>query len=79
MWGNYLPGMLGEILRDAREAADMTQEQLALAAGVDRSYVSQLERDLKSPTIQMLFRLCAALQTSPSKLIAKLERRLQRP
>ena len=71
--------MLGEILREAREAAGMTQEQLALAAGVDRSYVSQLERDLKSPTIQMLFRLCQALQASPSKLVGKLERRLARP
>jgi transcriptional regulator with XRE-family HTH domain len=70
--------MLGEILREAREAAGMTQEQLALAAGVDRSYVSQLERDLKSPTVQMLFRLCQAAQTSPSMLVAKLERRLGR-
>jgi transcriptional regulator with XRE-family HTH domain len=67
--------MLGEILRETREAAGFTQEQLALAAGVDRSYVSQLERNLKSPTVQMLFRLCQALQASPSKVIAQLERR----
>lgn len=65
--------MLGQILKETREAAGMTQEELALTAGVDRSYVSQLERDLKSPTVSMLFRLCQAMQASPSAVIARLE------
>ncbi len=66
--------MLGQILKETRLAAGLTQEELAHAAGVDRSYISQLERDLKSPTIQMLFRLCGALEASPTKVIAQLER-----
>ncbi|MBI1348032.1 helix-turn-helix domain-containing protein [bacterium] len=66
--------MLGQILKETREAAGLTQEALALAAGVDRSYVSQLERDKKSPTIQMLFRLCPPMKVKPSQLIARLER-----
>ncbi|MBI1348671.1 helix-turn-helix domain-containing protein [bacterium] len=41
--------MLGQILKEKREAAGLTQEALALAAGVDRSYVSQLERDKNPP------------------------------
>jgi transcriptional regulator with XRE-family HTH domain len=65
--------MLGKILREAREAAGLTQEALAHTAGVDRGYISQLERDLKSPTISMLFRLCEAMQASPSALVARLE------
>jgi transcriptional regulator with XRE-family HTH domain len=65
--------MLGQILKETREAAGMTQEDLALTAGVDRSYVSQLERDLKSPTVSMLFRLCQAMQASPSAVISRLE------
>jgi transcriptional regulator with XRE-family HTH domain len=43
-------------------------------AGVDRTYISQLEHDKKSPTIQMLFRLCAALDVSPADVIGRLER-----
>lgn len=66
--------MLGEILRNARIAAGMTQEDLAFKAGVDRSYISILERDLKSPTLQMLFRLCRATGMSPSKVVSQLER-----
>lgn len=60
-------------MKEARLAAEMTQEELSHAAGVDRSYLSQLERDLKSPTIQMLFLLCRALHVRPSALIAQLE------
>lgn len=65
--------MLGEELRKAREVAELTQEQLAFAAQVDRSYISQLERDLKSPTLEMLFRLCDALGVSPSEVVARVE------
>lgn len=65
--------MLGQILRETREQAGLTQEALAHAAGVDRSYISQLERDLKSPTVQMLFRICQALGTKPSRVIVQLE------
>ena len=66
--------MLGEILKSAREQAGLTQEALALAAEVDRSYISQLERGLKSPTGSMLFRLCQAMNASPAELIDRLER-----
>jgi transcriptional regulator with XRE-family HTH domain len=70
--------MLGDILREARERAGLTQEQLAFQAGVDRTYVSQLENDKKSPTVQTLFRLCRAMKASPAGVIARLEKRLVR-
>ncbi|MFI5381827.1 MAG: helix-turn-helix domain-containing protein, partial [Tepidisphaerales bacterium] len=53
--------MVGRELRKAREAAGLSQEQLAFQAGVHRTYVSMLERDKKSPTLTVLFRLCKAL------------------
>lgn len=65
--------MLGEELRRARQAAGLTQEQLAHEAQIDRTYISQLEHDKKSPTIDMLFRICAALHVRPSVLIARIE------
>jgi len=40
---------------------------------VHRTYVSMLERDKKSPTLAVLFRLCDALGVRPSTLIARLE------
>jgi transcriptional regulator with XRE-family HTH domain len=68
--------MLGEILREAREKAGLSQEQLAFRAGVDRTYISQLENDKKSPTVQTLFRICRAMKESPGKVITRLEKRL---
>ena len=65
--------MLGDELRTAREAAGMTQEELAFAAELDRTYISQLERDKKSPTIDVLFRLCDAMGVRLSELIARVE------
>lgn len=66
--------MLGELLRQARQTAGLTQDELAHQAGVDRSYLSELEHDKKSPTIKMLFRLCAPLGVKPSQLMAQMER-----
>jgi transcriptional regulator with XRE-family HTH domain len=66
--------MLGRELRKAREAASLTQEELAFRAGVHRTYISLLERDVKSPTLSVLFRLCQALGLSASALIARVEK-----
>ena len=65
--------MLGHELRKAREEADLTQEQLSYSAGVDRTYISQLENNRKSPTVDVLFRLCDALGVSASGLLARVE------
>ena len=65
--------MLGEELRKAREAAGLTQEQLSFDAELDRTYISQLENNKKSPTLDVLFRLGDALQISVSELIARVE------
>ena len=51
----------------------MTQEQLSSAANIDRSYISLLENNKKSPTVDLLFRLCDALGVSASGLLARVE------
>lgn len=66
--------MLGRVLREKREAAGLTQEQLAFAADVHRTYVSMLERGIKSPTVDVLFRICDALDVQASEVIAEVER-----
>ena len=66
--------MVGEELRKARELAGLTQEQLSFRAACSRPYVSQLERDLKSPTIDTLLRICEALEIRASELLARVEK-----
>jgi len=67
--------MLGELIRQARLDAGMTQEQLALRARVDRSYLSEIERNVRHPTVQMLLRLCQAIDTSAADIVRQLESR----
>ena len=66
--------MLGDELRKARDEAKMTQEQLSFAAEIDRTYVSMLENNKKSPTGEVLFRICNALGVLASEVIAPVER-----
>jgi transcriptional regulator with XRE-family HTH domain len=64
---------LGGALREARLAAGKTQEQLSVAARVDRTYISELENDHQSPTVAMLIRLCEQLGVLPSAILARVE------
>lgn len=52
---------LGDQLRDARLAAGLTQEQVALATGIDRPSVVRIERGQQDAKLSTLLRLCDAL------------------
>jgi transcriptional regulator with XRE-family HTH domain len=65
--------MLGDEIRKARQNAGLTQEELAFRAGVSRQYISLLELNQKSPTIDLFLRLCRAMQTSAASIIASIE------
>jgi transcriptional regulator with XRE-family HTH domain len=67
--------VLGDELRKARIAADLTQEELAFKADISRNYVSLLELGEKSPTVQVLQRICKALNVKASTLVARIERK----
>jgi transcriptional regulator with XRE-family HTH domain len=57
----------------------MTRKELAFKAGVDRSYLSLLENDRKSPTLDMLFRICDALNAKVSAIIIRVEKKRKYP
>jgi len=63
----------GKVLQKRRKQAGLTQEQLALEAGVQRTYVSMIERGVNQPTITVIFKLAAGLKCLPSVLIADVE------
>ncbi|OYY94454.1 MAG: hypothetical protein B7Y41_06360 [Hydrogenophilales bacterium 28-61-23] len=58
---NQLRLQLAGALKEARLAAGFSQEALALEAGVDRTYVSQLERGVANPSLLVLHKLAAIL------------------
>ena len=48
---------IGEILRDARKRADMTQEQLAKKTGTRKSFISRIENGHSDIQLSTLFRI----------------------
>lgn len=51
----------------------MSQEQLAAKAGIHRTYISLLERDVKSPTVDVLLRICGALEMKASDILKRID------
>ena len=61
--------LLGANVRRCRKLRGMTQEQLALEVGMERSYVSDLERGTRNPSVRALGRLAEALGVEPKELL----------
>ncbi len=68
--------LLGREIARLRKRIGLSQEELGFRAEVHRTYISQLERGLKSPTLNMILKLSRALKASANKLVATVERQL---
>lgn len=68
---------IGMTLRRIRVKNGLSQEDVAFETDVSRSYISDLERGVKEPSLSIIFRLCKILKIRPSEFIVKLENRLK--
>lgn len=61
---------IGAAIRTHRQNRGISQEQLAYLAGVDRSHMGKIERGERNVSVLNLIRICTALQTRASELLA---------
>lgn len=61
---------LGEAIRRARAAKELSQEALADLAGLDRSYMGGIERGEHNVAIMNLTKIASALDVRPSVLLS---------
>ncbi|MBI4098201.1 MAG: helix-turn-helix transcriptional regulator [Candidatus Levybacteria bacterium] len=59
----------GEQVRKLRKEKGMSQEQLADAAGIERSYMGTIERGERNPTLMKVYNIAKALKVSASTLL----------
>ena len=59
----------GNRLRDFRTAREISIQDLALKVGASRQMLYYLEKDEKSPSLNMLQKLAAALGVTPNELL----------
>jgi transcriptional regulator with XRE-family HTH domain len=66
-----LRAIVARNLRVLRKQKGLTQEELAFQSGINRNYVGQIEREEKSPTIDVIEKLAGSLATEPESLLSR--------
>lgn len=64
-----LPQILGRNVRAWRKRRDISQEELAFKCDMKRSYVSDIERGTRNPSVKAIARLAVALEIEPDILL----------
>lgn len=62
---------VGLNIQNLRRSMGLSQEQLALAASIDRSYVSEIELAKSSVSVDILEQISRALEVDPQELLKK--------
>lgn len=63
---------LAHNLKRLRLDKGLSQEQLAFEANIHRTYISDVERAARNPTVTVLERLASALQVRECELLAEI-------
>ena len=61
----------GMVLKEHREALKLSQEKLAFQAGLDRTFISMLERGIRQPSLTSILVLAEALNVSAEQMVKK--------
>jgi transcriptional regulator with XRE-family HTH domain len=69
--------IFGNILKEYRNAKELSQQQLADFADLDRAYISELERGLLMPSLETFFKLSYQLKVKPSEFIHKIDQQFK--
>ncbi len=59
---------IGHILRESQKKRGLTLEDVAIASGITKGFLSSVERDLSSLSVATLLRICEVLNISIGKL-----------
>lgn len=65
-----LANFFGSAIRRQRELLRLSQEELAARSGLDRTYISGVERGVRNPTLDVMQRIATALGSDLDVLFA---------
>ena len=69
--------LIGRVIQELRMSKGLSQEVLSGLAGLDRTHYSKIERGLRSPTIETLFKIAGALEMQPHEIMTEIEQALK--
>ena len=79
MYSSKAEEIFGNIVKRHRQQLKLSQEKLAESADLHRTYISQIERGLKSPSLKALLQIANALNTKAHLLLQEMESELYEP
>ncbi|MGO4451760.1 helix-turn-helix domain-containing protein [Phyllobacterium sp. TAF24] len=62
-------GILARNVRLGRQKLQLSQEELAAQANIDRTYISGIERETRNPTITIVAKIAVVLETTTATLL----------
>jgi len=66
----------GLVLKELRKNKSISQEKLALDGGLDRTFISLMERGLRQPSLTTIIQISDALSIKPDELMALVTKKL---
>lgn len=66
----------GKVIKELREQRGFSQQELADYAEIDRTYLSDLERGIYHPSLNVVYKLAEVLKIKPHELIHKVDKLL---
>lgn len=70
--------LVGKIISDFRKSKGLSQEIVSGLAAIGRTHLSMIERGERKPTLETFFKLCDAMNISPSEVIKEIENKNQK-
>ena len=67
----------GKLVRQRRNALSISQEELGYRSGLDRTYISGIERGTRNPTLTALMAIAKGLGLTVSEVVQNLEQETQ--
>lgn len=61
----------GDVMRTVREEVGVSQMGLHVKTGLDRTFISDLERGVQCPSLRTIFRIASGLGVSATKLVRR--------
>ena len=74
--GELDPKIVGEVIAAFRRKKGISQEVMSGLAGIGRTHLSAIERGERKPTLETLYKLSGALDTTMSSIVGEIEKRI---
>lgn len=72
-----MKSVIGEVIHRYRMQSGLSQDQLVDKIDMSKAFLSEIERGIKMPSVETLFRISKALGVNASEIVVEIEKELK--